>query len=544
MSRKDWAVAVSIALCAIGLIACGGGESDASGSGAEGGGDDAAFEESRLEMAECLREHGLDVPDPVAGEKGFAIQSTKKGGQGSGMNPDDPATQEAIETCEDEVGFEPPDISPEQEEEMKESMLAFAQCMREHGVDMPDPEFEQGGKVKMRIGGPGGPGESTSRPSKPPRKPARTRCPATAASASKPGREATSSDRSRAAGDCRRRRGACPLRGLRRKRRHGRCSHCDGDRHGQRRTLAERLTVGGTIGYAGESTVLARLSGTLTALPKVGDTVERGERLYALGGEPVLLMYGDVPAYRELAEGIEEGADVEQLERNLAALGYEPGTVDEEFTSSTATAVSAWQEDLGLEATGAVELGRVAFLSGPRRVTEVEATLGEAIGSGVAGAWPRTPRGQSTTTLVAYEEPTVEEGEESPPEEPAQPEEEEGRRGNQEKEEPREEPEETGSRRRNARGLPQPGRSEPGRQRRRRSLRPCLRTDPEDRARRGASSASNSTPTSSRSPTAASGSRCCCRAARKRRVRCGGSSPPKAPAKKRGGAKKPNPASR
>ena len=36
MSRKDWAVALSIALCAIGLVACGGGESDASGSGAEG----------------------------------------------------------------------------------------------------------------------------------------------------------------------------------------------------------------------------------------------------------------------------------------------------------------------------------------------------------------------------------------------------------------------------------------------------------------------------------------------------------------------------
>lgn len=211
----------------------------------------------------------------------------------------------------------------------------------------------------------------------------------------------------------------------------------------ERRTLDERLTVGGTIGYAGESTVLARLSGTLTALPKVGDTVERGERLYALGGEPVLLMYGDVPAYRELTEGGEEGADVEQLERNLAALGYEPGTVDEEFTSSTATAVEAWQEDLGLEATGAVELGRVAFLPGPRRVTEVEATLGEAIGSGGSGGLTTDAAGASTATLVAYEEPTVEEGEESPPEEPAQPEEEEKEDEKpEEEEEPREEPEE------------------------------------------------------------------------------------------------------
>jgi peptidoglycan hydrolase-like protein with peptidoglycan-binding domain len=189
----------------------------------------------------------------------------------------------------------------------------------------------------------------------------------------------------------------------------------------ERRTLAERLTVGGTIGYAGDSTVLARLSGTLTALPKVGDTVERGEQLYALSGAPVLLMYGEVPAYRELAEGVEEGVDVLQLEQNLAALGYEPGTVDEAFSSSTAAAVSAWQEDLGLEATGAVELGRVTFLPGPRRVTEVEATLGEAIGSGGGGGLTADTAGPGATTLVAYEPPALEDGVESPPDEAAEP---------------------------------------------------------------------------------------------------------------------------
>jgi peptidoglycan hydrolase-like protein with peptidoglycan-binding domain len=153
----------------------------------------------------------------------------------------------------------------------------------------------------------------------------------------------------------------------------------------ERRTLAERLTATGTIGYAGETTVLARLSGTVTGLPAVGDVIRRGHRLYALAGEPVLLMYGAVPAYRTLAAGIAEGKDVEQLERNLAALGYDPGTVDEDFTSATAAAVAAWQEGLGLEATGEVELGRVAFLRGARRVTAQEATLGEALGGGGGG---------------------------------------------------------------------------------------------------------------------------------------------------------------
>jgi peptidoglycan hydrolase-like protein with peptidoglycan-binding domain len=157
----------------------------------------------------------------------------------------------------------------------------------------------------------------------------------------------------------------------------------------ERRTLAEHLTATGTIGYAGEATVLARLSGTVTALPAVGDVIRRGGRLYAVAGEPVLLLYGSVPAYRTLAAGVSAGPDVEQLERNLAILGYSPGSVDEVFTASTAAAIAAWQEDLGLEASGELELGRVAFLRGPRRVTELEATLGEALGAGGGGGSDR-----------------------------------------------------------------------------------------------------------------------------------------------------------
>jgi peptidoglycan hydrolase-like protein with peptidoglycan-binding domain len=169
----------------------------------------------------------------------------------------------------------------------------------------------------------------------------------------------------------------------------------------ERRTLAERLTASGTIGYAGESSVLARLSGTITALPKVGETIRRGEPLYSIEGEPVILMYGAVPAYRDLGEGVADGEDVRQLERNLSALGYEPGTVDAEFTATTAAAVEAWQGDNGLEETGTVELGRVAFLPGARRITAIEAALGEAIGSGAGGG---------SETLASYRQPSLGEG--------------------------------------------------------------------------------------------------------------------------------------
>jgi peptidoglycan hydrolase-like protein with peptidoglycan-binding domain len=167
----------------------------------------------------------------------------------------------------------------------------------------------------------------------------------------------------------------------------------------ERRTLAEHVTATGTIGYAGGTTVLARLSGTVTALPGIGDVVRRGGRLYALAGKPVLLMYGAVPAYRALDEGVTEGQDVEELERNLAALGYEPGTVDEDFDDATAAAVRAWQEDHGLEPTGGVELGRVAFLRGPQRVTELEATLGEALAGGGGAEGESEAEAPSTPVL-------------------------------------------------------------------------------------------------------------------------------------------------
>ena len=123
-------------------------------------------------------------------------------------------------------------------------------------------------------------------------------------------------------------------------------------------------------------------SGTVTSLPRAGSVVERGEALYRLDGDPIVLMYGSTPAYRALQSGVSDGRDVRELEQNLLALGFDPGTVDDSFTSATATAVSDWQESLGLEQTGAVELGRVVFLPGPRRVGERKTSVGSVLSSG------------------------------------------------------------------------------------------------------------------------------------------------------------------
>src|SRR6266536_633943 len=86
--------------------------------------------------------------------------------------------------------------------------------------------------------------------------------------------------------------------------------------------LAARSVQNGTLCYAGDHEVVNRASGTLTALPKVGDVVRTGKVLYRVDGKPVVLLKGaQTPVYRALSNGI-EGADVQQLNAALVALGY------------------------------------------------------------------------------------------------------------------------------------------------------------------------------------------------------------------------------
>jgi peptidoglycan hydrolase-like protein with peptidoglycan-binding domain len=119
----------------------------------------------------------------------------------------------------------------------------------------------------------------------------------------------------------------------------------------------------------------------VTGLPESGQLFHRGQTLYSVDNAGVSLMYGALPAYRRLSDG-SEGPDVLQLEQNLAALGYDGFTVDDEYTWRTAEAVEEWQEDRGLAETGAVELGQVVFAAGPVRVDSVSAAVGALVGPG------------------------------------------------------------------------------------------------------------------------------------------------------------------
>ena len=67
--------------------------------------------------------------------------------------------------------------------------------------------------------------------------------------------------------------------------------------------LVEVRTVPGTLAYGPELAGVSRLTGTVTAIAPLGSTVERGEALFRIDDRPVVLMYGGLPAYRELTAG-------------------------------------------------------------------------------------------------------------------------------------------------------------------------------------------------------------------------------------------------
>ncbi len=116
-----------------------------------------------------------------------------------------------------------------------------------------------------------------------------------------------------------------------------------------RGTVTESVQVPGELGYDGASTIgYQGPPGVLTSVAPVGSTVDRGGALYAVANQSVRLLLGAVPAYRGFAEGMSDGPDVAELEQNLAALGMQPGTVDQHFTASTAAAIRRWQATWGL----------------------------------------------------------------------------------------------------------------------------------------------------------------------------------------------------
>jgi hypothetical protein len=142
MSRRGLGIQAAL-LATLALVACGGEE-----SGASDGISASDVEDAGLDYARCMREHGVDVPDPQAGADDLRAMFTDRDRR------NDPGFREAESECRKHLRDLVTQIDEDQRREFESARLEFARCMRSKGFDVPDPR--SGGSAEGGSSGQGG----------------------------------------------------------------------------------------------------------------------------------------------------------------------------------------------------------------------------------------------------------------------------------------------------------------------------------------------------------------------------------------------------
>jgi len=107
-------------------------------------------EAAQLAFAKCMRDNGVDMPDPVVGAGGGGAAIAVGG---DGIDPT--KMQKAFEACQTFLGAGQINGGAQIDPAMQDKMVAFAKCMRENGVDMPDPVIGGAGSGTVTVIGGG-----------------------------------------------------------------------------------------------------------------------------------------------------------------------------------------------------------------------------------------------------------------------------------------------------------------------------------------------------------------------------------------------------
>jgi hypothetical protein len=109
---------------------------------------EAKNRQAMLAVAKCMRENGVDMPDPQF-SGGRVTQKMDKP-----VNADVMRKAEAA-CAKYRAQIKAPELSDDEKAEFKKAALANARCMREHGIDFPDPTFDENGGAQVRLAGKG-----------------------------------------------------------------------------------------------------------------------------------------------------------------------------------------------------------------------------------------------------------------------------------------------------------------------------------------------------------------------------------------------------
>jgi hypothetical protein len=119
-----------VLLCALTACGNGGGSSGTQQTGSPSG---ETQSDVLLQYAQCMRENGVQVPDPEPGDAGSLY---------AGVDKNSPAFQSANKVCGpilQGVAEDRKNNNGKDAQQQQGKLLTLAQCLRDHGVNVPDP---------------------------------------------------------------------------------------------------------------------------------------------------------------------------------------------------------------------------------------------------------------------------------------------------------------------------------------------------------------------------------------------------------------------
>lgn len=147
---------VLVAAAALLLAGCGGsggsdsGSEESSAATSEQAGGPGGFPEISDETRSCLKENGVELPDP--GQGGPPAGGPPEGGPPAGEPPQGFAkggaeVKKAFEECGVELPQGKPEGAPMNSSAFRKSIKEYAACIGENGYDLPEPNVSGEGPV-------------------------------------------------------------------------------------------------------------------------------------------------------------------------------------------------------------------------------------------------------------------------------------------------------------------------------------------------------------------------------------------------------------
>lgn len=152
----------------------------------------------------------------------------------------------------------------------------------------------------------------------------------------------------------------------------------------ERRVLSNDVTIRGDAEFA-DSVEVKLETGDLGGpavvtgrVPEIGATLGAASVALEIVGRPVIVLPGELPAYRTLRVGL-AGPDVTQLKQSLASLGIDPGDLSTDvFDGAAAAAVAALYDRVGYPLPASPEGSEDAVRAAREGVSAAEAAVAAA----------------------------------------------------------------------------------------------------------------------------------------------------------------------